>query len=248
MTTANTAQAARQYRRRDCIDPPSLDPNKQRKGHYTHRGSGRSSTCRRAERPLAVSGLHQRAESGLYGRKSFSQVPYNVPTWPMRNTLPRAVLIDVVAGAAVFVGSGALHAPSIIPCFDETFQMVVLAYMALIVMSLTLLSQIGPVSFGWLCASLAAFCAIGLWLGAYHISPSRFGRGGPPIISGFRVTRSERKLVTAEPGREVDIAANSAIETEPISVAGADPPPSWARVDRPWRSKLTGSRFHRISA
>ena len=152
----------------------------------------------------------------------------------MRNTLPRAVLIDVVAGAAVFVGSGALHAPSIIPCFDETFQMVVLAYMALIVMSLTLLSQIGPVSFGWLCASLAAFCAIGLWLGAYHISPSRFGRGGPPIISGFRVTRSERKLVTAEPGREVDIAANSAIETEPISVAGAS-------VSCRWRSTNDGS-------
>jgi hypothetical protein len=139
----------------------------------------------------------------------------------MRNMTLRAVLTNLAVGGIVFTGAEALHSPSLIPCFDRTLQNLLSACATLLLVDLAIPPRIGQVGTASLLTALGILGAVAVWMGAYQISPLRFGRGGPPIVGGFRVTRSEREPTMTDLGQVVVIAAHSTVEIEPITLAGA---------------------------
>jgi hypothetical protein len=146
----------------------------------------------------------------------------------------RAVLINLAVGATVFTGAEAPRFPSLIPCFDKTSQNLLLACATLLRVDLAIPPRIGRVRTASFFTGLGILGAVAIWLGAYQISPLGFGRGGPPIVGGFRVTRSERQPIMTDPGQLVVMAADSTVEIEPTTLPGAS-------VACRWRSSNSGS-------
>ncbi len=152
----------------------------------------------------------------------------------MRNMTLRAVLTNIAVGAIVITGAEALHSPSLIPCFDRTLRNLLSACATLLLVDLAIPPRIGLVGTASLLMALGILGAVAVWLGAYQISPLRFGSGGPPIVGGFRVTRSEREPTMTDLGQVVVIAAHSTVEIKPITLPGAS-------VACRWRSANSGS-------
>ncbi len=136
-------------------------------------------------------------------------------------------LTQLVIWLSTFLGSGKLQASSLVPCVNPSFAQASFGFAALVLLNAVLLSWLHRPVTAWAGAALLVLCIFSLWMGAYGLSPLSYGRGGIPVLSGFRLTRFGLRSYHAATGAIVVTRAGSPMEIEPILLANAGTDCQW---------------------
>ncbi len=117
--------------------------------------------------------------------------------------------------------------PALIPCFAPPFESTTVACGFAVILDLVVLPKMGLGEVRIAATLVSILAALSAWLGLYPISPLGFGRDARPVIEGVRIIRYGRPLSVVGLRQPVTVPAGSAVEIEPIALAGVQVACHW---------------------
>lgn len=137
------------------------------------------------------------------------------------------MLFNAIVAGAFYLGARGLGIANLIPCVYPPYAGAIIGSILTVAIDVALLPRIGVAYLAWCVAALGCLSAAAFWMGSYRWSPIGYGRGGPDLVSAFRVTQSDRPPYMTSPRQVIVAIEGTPIEIEPILLPGLHPPCQW---------------------